>query len=517
MGAPIVDPDAKPVKVTHINNTRAVLQANLNPCQLGWETDYHCLGFNDEAGTYHSISIDDSLAHDHDDRYHTESEMGTLLAAKESVVNKGVANGYASLDSAGKVPVNQLPNSIMEYKGSWNASTNTPTLAAGVGNTGDVYRASVAGSQFGISFVAGDYCIYNGSTWEKSDATDAVTSVDGYQGAISLAGKYVSIAGTEEITGAKTFTQTTTFGSDIVSNNVNGLTINTNTIDGSDTKYVSLFGAGGNDVRAGGLVAYGNEHPTGHGDLRLYAGVGNGTTTGAVMVSPRAYFGTRPANDFWWDMAIGPRFTLYDQNKSAHIMNNIYNDGTTYRRRQAYGASWLQLSHYGGFEILGAATGAANSEITEWYRYLFGASGNVAIGKASLVGGNKLEVEGNTFVNGTTKTKKINYGDPETIYLTSNVFIDYSTKTGNFFRFTRDGTGAEYRVTFTNVPKGTEIFVLFGGTGNTILITYRYYSGTGYIGLHPGKCARLFCVGIDSANYPIFGLWSCIYTAAEDL
>ena len=85
--------------------------------------------------------------------------------------NKGIASGYAGLDSGGKIPVSQLPNSIMEYQGIWNASTNTPTLANGTGSAGDVYRVSVAGTQFSVSFSAGDYVIYNGSVWERSSSS----------------------------------------------------------------------------------------------------------------------------------------------------------------------------------------------------------------------------------------------------------------------------------------------------------------------------------------------------------
>lgn len=104
--------------------------------------------------------------------------------------NRGQALGYASLDAAGKVPYSQLPASIMSYQGTWSASANTPTLADGTGDTGDVYRVSVAGTQNlgsgSIAFGVGDYVIYNGSTWEKSDSTDAVASVNGYTGVVSL-------------------------------------------------------------------------------------------------------------------------------------------------------------------------------------------------------------------------------------------------------------------------------------------------------------------------------------------
>lgn len=119
----------------------------------------------------------------------TKADARTAIDA-EYTGNKGTANGYASLDSAGKVPYSQLPASIMTYQGTWNASTNTPTLADGTGDQGDVYRVSVAGSRnLGsgtIAFGVGDYCIYNGSTWEKSDSTDAVASVNGYTGTVTL-------------------------------------------------------------------------------------------------------------------------------------------------------------------------------------------------------------------------------------------------------------------------------------------------------------------------------------------
>ena len=108
------------------------------------------------------------------------------LDLKQDLSQKGQANGYAGLDSGGKVPVSQLPNSIMEYQGVWDASTNTPTLASGTGSPGDVYRVSVAGTALSLTFEVGDYVIYNGSTWEKSDSTDAVATVAGRTGNVVL-------------------------------------------------------------------------------------------------------------------------------------------------------------------------------------------------------------------------------------------------------------------------------------------------------------------------------------------
>lgn len=119
-----------------------------------------------------------------------DAKATALGYTPEDVANKGVANGYASLDSGGKVPVSQLPSAIMEYKGTWNAFSNTPTLADGVGDTGDLYRVSAAGTvDLGsgpIEFRTGDYAIYNGATWERSGTTDAVSSVSGRTGDITL-------------------------------------------------------------------------------------------------------------------------------------------------------------------------------------------------------------------------------------------------------------------------------------------------------------------------------------------
>lgn len=98
---------------------------------------------------------------------------------KIDLTEKGAANGVATLDGTGRMPASQLPLSSMEYKGNWNASTNTPTLIDGTGTNGDFYNVSVAGTQDlgsgSIVFDAGDSIIYDGSIWVKHDNLDQVT------------------------------------------------------------------------------------------------------------------------------------------------------------------------------------------------------------------------------------------------------------------------------------------------------------------------------------------------------
>ena len=68
--------------------------------------------------------------------------------------------------------VSSITNAIgaLNYKGTWNASTNTPALASGVGTKGDYYVVSVAGSTTldGIStWYVGDWAAFNGSVWQR--------------------------------------------------------------------------------------------------------------------------------------------------------------------------------------------------------------------------------------------------------------------------------------------------------------------------------------------------------------
>lgn len=68
------------------------------------------------------------------------------------------------------------------YQGTWNANTNTPALASGVGTSGYYYLVSVAGSTNldGITdWQVGDRAIFEGTVWQKIDSTDAAHALGG--------------------------------------------------------------------------------------------------------------------------------------------------------------------------------------------------------------------------------------------------------------------------------------------------------------------------------------------------
>jgi hypothetical protein len=77
----------------------------------------------------------------------------------------------------------------LSYQGTWNASTNTPTLASSTGTNGYYYIVSTAGSTNlnGITdWQIGDWLLFNGSVWQKIDQSELVTSVNGDTGAVTL-------------------------------------------------------------------------------------------------------------------------------------------------------------------------------------------------------------------------------------------------------------------------------------------------------------------------------------------
>jgi hypothetical protein len=144
----------------------------------------------------------------------------------------------------------------MEYQGVWNASTNTPTLANGTGSPGDVYRVSVSGNALSLSFEVGDYIIYNGSTWEKSDTTDAVASVAGRTGVVTLATTDLSDFGTA--VAGKFVTRETPTG---LTNGTNTSFVLANTpVAGSESVFLNGIlqepGAGNDYTISGSAITY---------------------------------------------------------------------------------------------------------------------------------------------------------------------------------------------------------------------------------------------------------------------
>jgi predicted heme/steroid binding protein len=110
---------------------------------------------------------------------------GTTISSTDSI-----------LTALGKLQgqVNDLIGGL-QYQGTWNASTNSPTITSGVGTDGYFYIVSVAGNTTidGISgWQVGDWIVFHGSAWQKVDNTESVTSVNGFTGAVNLTTSNIS-------------------------------------------------------------------------------------------------------------------------------------------------------------------------------------------------------------------------------------------------------------------------------------------------------------------------------------
>ena len=99
------------------------------------------------------------------------------------------------------------------YQGTWNASTNNPTLTSSVGTKGYYYVVSTAGSTnldgttlWGV----GDWAVFNGSIWQKVDGGDTGNFVNI---SVSALTGYMYANGTSNVTASTT----------IPSSNVSGL------------------------------------------------------------------------------------------------------------------------------------------------------------------------------------------------------------------------------------------------------------------------------------------------------
>lgn len=109
----------------------------------------------------------------------------TLLAATSALAqiapppiqfgSPGDAAGPLGPD--GRIPSSQMPVDALEYKGAWDAATNTPTLADGAGTVGDTYAVQVGGTQNlgggSVDYVAGNFVIFNGTVWDQIGSGNA--------------------------------------------------------------------------------------------------------------------------------------------------------------------------------------------------------------------------------------------------------------------------------------------------------------------------------------------------------
>jgi hypothetical protein len=123
------------------------------------------------------------------------TSTGTIALANTAVTAGTYGNSISipqiTVDAQGRITAaTGIATTSNSYQGTWNASTNSPTLTSSVGTVGFYYVVSTAGSTNlnGItSWAVGDWAIFQGSTWQKVAASGSsafstltVTGLTGY-------------------------------------------------------------------------------------------------------------------------------------------------------------------------------------------------------------------------------------------------------------------------------------------------------------------------------------------------
>lgn len=121
------------------------------------------------------------------------------LSLKEDKVNKGIANGYGSLDSNGKQPLSEVNDALLGnvhwkgiYDGSIIVSSSDPLLVGqplpspDSSNMGWYFISQGSYIYGGKDYETGDWIISNSIDWDKVDNTDAVSAVNGQTGNVVL-------------------------------------------------------------------------------------------------------------------------------------------------------------------------------------------------------------------------------------------------------------------------------------------------------------------------------------------
>jgi hypothetical protein len=146
---------------------------------------------------------------------------GTIATTNFRMTSGAAAGRVLQSDANGNASWVTLNTS--GYLGTWNANTNTPTIADGTGVAGQFYIVTVAGTWNGLTFAVGDEVYYNGTIWQRipSSFTLPVATASILGGVKISTG--LSINGTGDLSVAYGVTSTTaavgdhahTFGGDV--------------------------------------------------------------------------------------------------------------------------------------------------------------------------------------------------------------------------------------------------------------------------------------------------------------
>lgn len=251
------------------------------------------------------------------DEVNTGTDTTKVVTA--ATLGKGKANGVASLDENSKIISSQLPDYLLGqvmYGGNASVVATTTTVSpsdslkakkgitatsisivnSATSATTDTYGwqdlegvyfiCQASGTFAGISFDTGDWIISTGAKWEKIDNTDAVKSVNGKTGAVTLTYADVNAVTTQNveqtIQGAKRFVSTEAGEGEIV---LHGPALSVNS--GTTTGAAIYFGNADQDTAFSFSVGpTGGQISIGDNDIPVtFSCGGNPGSSGQVLTS----------------------------------------------------------------------------------------------------------------------------------------------------------------------------------------------------------------------------------------
>jgi hypothetical protein len=283
--------------------------------------------------------------------------LASLQAQINNLIPSQTGNAGKFLTTNGSVLSWDNVAGGLDYQGTWNASTNTPTLASGVGVNGYYYITATAGSTNldGITdWQIGDWLLFNGTVWQKIDQSNLVTSVNGQTGAVTV-GTVTSVAATAGTGISVSGSPITTSGTLTITNTAPDQTV---TLTGSGTTTISgtypnfeIASTGGSGTvtsvsgtgtvsgisLSGTVTSSGNLTLGGTLNLSSPPTIGNtAPNTGrftTLTVNDNTTLGSSNSDTVTFNARINSDFepatdNAFDLGRTGHEWRNLYLDGT---------------------------------------------------------------------------------------------------------------------------------------------------------------------------------------------
>ena len=375
-----------------------------------------------------------------------------------------------------------IPQGLV-YKGTWDASTNTPTLASGTGVTGEFYIVSVAGTTNldGITdWQVGDWAIFvevgATDTWQKIDNTSAIlgsgsaNKIAKWTGSNTLATGLIDDDGTDVTIGNS--------GNLIVEGNttLGNATTDTTTIVGpvemQETARFNVgislgaatYGTAGQVLTSGGGAASVNTWTTPTVGTVTSVTAGTGITIGGTAAAPTVaidYLGT--------DNAI---LSAPQENAIATTDTVWFSDATDNNIKKTTVANLIALD--------GARSLAAT----------------LAVGNTT--GGTSIDVSANDDIN-LSDSSEINLGDGADLVIKhngTNGFINNNTGALSIYQLQDDG---DIKFFNDDGAGGTENYLqIDGGEQNIKVFNNMRFSDDVQLRLGTGSDLRIYHDGSNS-------------------